>query len=55
MYSAGAWHIDTFSDGQASIENKTLFKIHSHDWSMGVGRGGSPRNEYVFAILDWKK
>lgn len=34
-----AWHIDTFSDGQPSIENKTLFKMHSYDWSNGVGRG----------------
>lgn len=48
-----AWHIHTFWDGKRSIENKILFKIQSYNWKKGVGRGGSPRNEFVFAILDW--
>lgn len=47
------YHIDTFQDNKASLENKICFVQTRWKGTKGCGRGGSGANQYVWALLDW--
>jgi hypothetical protein len=47
-----AYHTDTFAKGRGSLENKVCF-VNPSMTHMGIGRGGSGNEEFVYALLDW--